>query len=73
MAEAKEDSDYWGRIVESAVGASLVNGLREQDVEVFHWSSRNREVDFVLSRGDSLVSTAVRKRNPGRCSGLKYF
>jgi predicted AAA+ superfamily ATPase len=60
MEEAKKDTDYWGRLVESGVGATLINGLRGKDIEIFYWSSRNREVDFVLSRGHSLVAVEVK-------------
>ncbi|MBW2154545.1 MAG: ATP-binding protein [Deltaproteobacteria bacterium] len=60
LKEAKIDSEYWGRLVESAVGAALVNGLKGTQAELFYWSSRNREVDFVLQRGDNLVAIEVK-------------
>ena len=60
LDEAKTDSEYWGRLVESAVGASLVNGLKGTQAEIFYWSSRNREVDFVLQLGDNLVAIEVK-------------
>ncbi|MCD6486824.1 MAG: ATP-binding protein [Syntrophobacterales bacterium] len=60
LDEAKSDSQYWGRLVESAVGATLVNGLKSTQSELFYWSSRNREVDFVLRRGDNLVAIEVK-------------
>jgi len=63
MEEAKRDTNYWGRLVESGVGATLINGLRGKGIEVFYWTSRNQEVDFVLSRGNSLVALEV---NSGR-------
>jgi len=58
--EARNDSDYWGRLVESAVGATLANGLMGKDIRLFYWSSRNREVDFVLSRGGVLAAIEVK-------------
>ena len=60
LNEAKSNSEYWGRLVESAVGAALVNGLKGTRTELFYWSSRNREVDFVLQRGDNLVAIEVK-------------
>jgi len=60
LAEAKSNPEYWGRLVESAVGATLVNGLKDTRAEVFYWSSRNREVDFVLHRGNNLVAIEVK-------------
>jgi len=58
--EAKSDPEYWGRLVESAIGAALVNGLKGTQAELFYWSSRNREVDFVLKRGENLVAIEVK-------------
>jgi len=58
--EAKSNPEYWGRLVESAIGAALVNGLKGTQAELFYWSSRNREVDFVLQRGENLVAIEVK-------------
>ncbi|MBW1901630.1 MAG: ATP-binding protein [Deltaproteobacteria bacterium] len=60
LEEAKQDTEYWGRLVESAIGATLMNGIRGENIEIFYWSSRNREVDFVLSRGNALVALEVK-------------
>ena len=38
----------------------MINGLRGEDIEFFYWLSRNLEVDFVLSRGKSLVALEVK-------------
>jgi uncharacterized protein len=52
----------------------LVNGLRGTQVELFYWSSRNREVDFVLQRGKNLVTIEV-KSNLRKTSlpGIEVF
>lgn len=60
LDEAKSDSEHWGRLVESAVGATLVNGLKGTQAKLFYWSSCNREVDFVLQRGDNLIAIEVK-------------
>ncbi len=60
MAEARQEPDHWGRWVESAVGSSLANGIIGKNIELFYWSSRNREVDFVLSRKNELVTIEVK-------------
>jgi len=54
--------------VESDVGAWLVNGIRETTISVFYWSSRNREVDFVLAKGRKVVPIEV--KSTGRPVGL---
>ena len=58
--QAQEDRDFWGRLVESAVGAHLVNALRGTNAEVFYWRERNREVDFVVKSGRVTVAIEVK-------------
>ena len=55
-----EDRNFWGRLVESAVGAYLVNALRGTNAEVFYWRERNREVDFVVKSGRVTVAIEVK-------------
>jgi predicted AAA+ superfamily ATPase len=74
LGEAKQDTEFWGRLVESAIGAALMNGLRGENIELFYWSSRNREVDFVLSRGKSLVALEVKSgRRKVTLPGIEAF
>ena len=74
LGEAKRDTEFWGRLVESAIGAALMNGLRGENIELFYWFSRNREVDFVLSRGKSLVALEVKSgRRKVTLPGIEAF
>jgi predicted AAA+ superfamily ATPase len=74
LGEAKQDPDYWGRLVESAIGSSLANGIIGKNMELFYWSSRNREVDFVLSRKNELIAIEVKSgRNKGSLPGIAAF
>ncbi len=56
----KNDRNFWGRLVESAVGAHLVNGTRRAPIEVFYWREKNQEVDFVLEHGRDVVAIEVK-------------
>ena len=58
--EYQEDPVLRGRWVESAVGAHLLNGIRGTSIRLYYWSDRNREVDFVLNQGDSIVAIEVK-------------
>jgi hypothetical protein len=58
--EARRDREFWGRLMESAVGAHLANAAAAGDVELHYWRDRNREVDFVLRRGSRLVAIEVK-------------
>lgn len=71
---AREDRDFWGRIVESAVGAHLINGSAGTGVEVFYWRERNREVDFVLRKGRAVAGIEVTSgRRKDMLPGLDAF
>lgn len=74
----RDDLRAWGRVVETSVGAHLTNTSRDQHVEVLYWLGRNREVDFVLCRGDTVVaievkSSARRQTIPGTKAFCKQF
>ena len=71
--EARADRTFWGRLVESGVGAHLHNTAGHA-VELSSWRDGAHEVDFVLSRGPNLVGIEV-KSGPrlGRLSGLSEF
>lgn len=60
FSEAKQDTRFWGRLVESAVGATLANAIKGKNMELFYWKSRNREVDYVLCRGKALIGIEVK-------------
>jgi hypothetical protein len=71
---ARQDRKYWGRLVESAVGAHLLNSSRGKSIEVFYWLERNQEVDFVLRTGTSVVAIEVKSgRNKERLTGTEVF
>jgi hypothetical protein len=72
-AEAKADRSYWGRLVESAVGAHLYN-TGHPDCRLYYWRESSREVDFVIERGKKLTAIEV-KSGPasGHASGLDVF
>ncbi|HAJ95931.1 MAG TPA: AAA family ATPase [Actinobacteria bacterium] len=58
--EAIYDRQYWGRLIESAVGAHLVNDSKGKGINIYYWLNRNREVDFVLQSGKTLVAIEVK-------------
>ena len=71
--EARADRSFWGRLVESAVGAHLFN-TGTPEIRLHYWRNNGREVDFVLVRGRRLVAVEV-KSGPRResLSGLAEF
>ena len=72
--EMRADREFWGRLVESAVGAHLANAAAARDCELFYWRERNREVDFVVRAGRRLVGIEVKSgRTRGAPAGLSAF
>ena len=59
FSEACADRTFWGRIAESAVGAHLFNTLPSGG-KLYYWREQNSEVDFVLGRGQRLVTFEVK-------------
>ena len=71
--QAVSDPALWGRLVENAVGAHLVNHLQEIQFEVTYWRERNSEVDYVVRSGDRLWAIEVKSGSPNRPVGLEAF
>ena len=72
--EAQFDRSYWGRLVESAVGAHLFNTKTPGVHHLHFWRDDNHEVDFVLKRGPRLVAFEVKSGlRRARVSGLGKF
>jgi len=57
---AQQDRGYWGRLVESAVGAHLVNKSSQHNFEVFYWREQDKEINFVVRSGDTVVGFEVK-------------
>lgn len=64
FAEASNDRSYWGRLVESAVGAHLINTVSE-DCGIHYWRESPHEVDFILTNGRKILAIEVK-------SGAKF-
>jgi predicted AAA+ superfamily ATPase len=72
--EARADREFWGRLVESAVGAHLVNAATTGTCSVAYWRERNHEVDFVVEAGRRLVAIEVKSgRAPLAHAGTAAF
>jgi len=74
IEEARRDREYRGRLVESAVGAHLANAAAGGACELFYWRDNNREVDFVVRSGRTILGIEVKSgRAPTAFSGLGAF
>jgi len=72
-AEAKADRSYWGRLVESTIGAHLHN-TGYPDCQLYYWRHSPHEVDFVIERGKRLTAIEVKSGpSSGHARGLDVF
>ena len=73
FAEAQADRTYWGRLVESAVGAHLLNTVGTGP-RVHYWRESDGEVDFVLKGGSRIVGIEVKSgANAKPTHGMRVF
>ena len=74
LAEARADREFWGRLVESAVGAHLANAAMRGECALHYWRERNHEVDFVVRAGRRLTAIEVKSgRAPQAHPGTAAF
>ncbi|MDE2745697.1 MAG: ATP-binding protein [Chloroflexota bacterium] len=57
--EARADRTFWGRLVESCVGAHLIN-TAPSNLSVSYWREASLEVDFVIRAGSRVRAVEVK-------------
>lgn len=63
-----------GRLVENAVGATLVNLAEREGGEVLYWRDRDAEVDFVVTIGSRVIAIEVKSgESRVQTGGLSAF
>ena len=70
--QARADRSFWGRVVESSVGAHLYN-TRGPATRIHFWRAPPHDVDFVIERGPHLVAIEVKSRKSFTQQGLDAF
>jgi len=69
-----QDHQFWGRLYESAIGAYLANSSRIHGFHLYYWLDRNREVDFIVQKGKSLVAIEVKSgKKHTNFEGIRSF
>lgn len=70
---ARADGNWWGRLVENAVGAHLLNNLPRTEYNLGYWRDGDREIDYVVGHGANLWGLEVKSGRAGRTSGVAAF
>ena len=65
--------ELWGRVVESSVGAHLLNHSLTEGFGLFYWRHRNDEIDFVLKKGSKIIGLEVKSGASQKSSGMTAF
>jgi uncharacterized protein len=65
--------EKWGRIVESAIGAHLLNHARQDGFRLGYWRDGNDEVDFVLKHRGKTLAIEVKSGALRSASGMEAF
>jgi predicted AAA+ superfamily ATPase len=74
LTEARADCEFWGRLVESAVGVHLANAAMRGECTLHYWRERNYEVDFIVRAGRKLIAIEVKSgRAPQAHRGTAAF
>jgi uncharacterized protein len=71
--EARMDPAKWGRLVESVVGAHLLNNSIAENYSLNYWREGNYEVDFVLYNKGKVVAIEVKSGYTERRAGMEQF
>lgn len=71
--EVQVKPDEWGRMVESSIGAHLINYSLTERFNLHYWRERNDEVDFVIERKGKVIGLEVKSGAAGRTSGMAAF
>jgi predicted AAA+ superfamily ATPase len=73
FSATRSDRALWGRLVENAVGAHLLNSLPPAQYSVTYWHEGDEEVDYVVESAKDLWAMEVKSGSPGKLSGLAAF
>jgi predicted AAA+ superfamily ATPase len=65
--------DLWGRLVESSVGAHLINYSISERYNLYYWRDGNYEVDFVIEKGNKIIGLEVKSGIKADNAGMSVF
>ena len=71
--QAFTDSKQWGRWVETAVGAYLINNADLVGYKLFYWREAANEVDYILERQGETIAIEVKSGHRTTNKGLPLF
>jgi hypothetical protein len=73
FSAVKSQPELWGRWIESAIGAHLMNRSYEGTFRLYYWRDRNYEVDFVIESQGRTIGIEVKSGLSGKLKGMEAF
>jgi len=73
LTQIASNPALWGRMVESAIGAHLINHSLTDGFQVFYWRHRNDEIDFVIEKRGSVIGLEIKSGVKQRAVGMDAF
>ncbi len=67
------DKAAWDRMVESAIGAHLLNSSLSRDMNLYYWRENILEVDFILEKNNELIAIEVKSNGVAEFRGMEAF
>ena len=71
--EVQSQPQYWGRWVESSIGAHLLAWSLQEDFNLYYWRHRNDEIDFVIESHDRAIGIEVKSGPSEKAKGMAAF
>jgi len=73
FSEIQNNPAEWGRIIESTIGAYLINQTIRNGCPVYYWRERNDEVDFILEYHGKAIAIEVKSSYSKSKRGIEAF
>jgi predicted AAA+ superfamily ATPase len=71
--EIQTNPAEWGRVVESSIGAYLVNQSIRSNFMVYYWRESNEEVDFILESRGKIIALEIKSNYSKSRTGMQSF
>lgn len=71
--EVLSQPEKWGRIVESAIGAHLINYSINENYNVYYWRHKNNEIDFVIEKNEKVIGLEIKSSAKHQARGMDVF
>jgi len=73
LNEIQNNPAVWGRIIESAIGAHLLNNSLTSDYELNYWREGDAEVDFIITKNKKSIAIELKSNKASITKGMQQF